>query len=135
MQKQPKTFVLHTHVQIHACIKNHNDTIMTSNTVFRKNIPLTLFERVVCERELETEQNCNILTPTLLAITAFLFHSPGLLNQEPGAQLLWDMFSFQHLLSNWSDPQLSIGGPEAPSAGCWLSLPHLVSNWSGLQTD
>ena len=25
----------------------------------------------MCERELETEQNCNILTPTLLAITAF----------------------------------------------------------------
>ena len=34
----------------------------------------------MCERELETEQNCNILTPTLLAITAFLSRSPGLLN-------------------------------------------------------
>ena len=31
--------------------------------------------------------------------------------------------------------KLSLGGPEAPSAGCWHSLPHLVSNWSGLQTD
>ena len=36
------------------------------------------------ERELETEQNCNILTPTLLAITAFLSRSPGLLNRGPG---------------------------------------------------
>ena len=44
--------------------------------------------------ELETEQNCNILTPTLLAIAAFL----GLLNRGPGT---W--FSFQHLLSNWSE--------------------------------
>ena len=80
--------------------------IKTSDTVLlEKYVPLTLFERVVCERELETEQNCNILTPTLLAITAFLFRSPGLLNRGPGAH----------------------------SAGCWLSLPHLVSNWSGLQ--
>ena len=31
--------------------------------------------------------------------------------------------------------KLSIGGSEAPFAGCWLSLPHLVSNWSGLQTN
>ena len=30
--------------------------------------------------------------PTLLAITAFLSRSPGLLNRGPGAQPLWDMF-------------------------------------------
>ena len=88
----------------------------------------------MCERELETEQNCNILTPALLAITAFLFRSPGLLNRGP----LWDMFSFQHLLptglfSYSSDPQLQMlnRGP----AGGWLSLPHLLSNWTGLQTN
>ena len=34
--------------------------------------------------ELETEQNCNILTPTLLAMIAFLSCSPGLLNRGPG---------------------------------------------------
>ena len=34
--------------------------------------------------ELETEQNCNILTPTLMAIAAFLSRSPGLLNRGPG---------------------------------------------------
>ena len=38
----------------------------------------------MCERELETEQNCNILTPTPMATTAFLSCSPGLLNREPG---------------------------------------------------
>ena len=38
----------------------------------------------MCDRELETEQNCSILTPTLLAITAFLSCSPGLLNRGPG---------------------------------------------------
>ena len=48
--------------------------IKTSEDFF-KNIPLTLFERFVCERELETEQNLNILTPTLMAISvvSFLF--------------------------------------------------------------
>ena len=35
----------------------------------------------MCERELETEHNCNILTPTLMAITAFLSRSPVLLNR------------------------------------------------------
>ena len=43
-----------------------------------------IIERVVCERELETEQNCNILTPTSMATTAFLSRSPGLLNRGPG---------------------------------------------------
>ena len=82
-------------------MQNHNDdTIKTSDTVLYKNIPLTLFERVVCERELETEQNCNILTPTPMATTAFLSHSPVLLNQGPGGPASLGMFSFQHLLSN-----------------------------------
>ncbi len=48
-------------------------------------------ERVVCERELETEQNCNILTPTLLAITAFLSRSPACSTEGLEAQPLWDM--------------------------------------------
>ena len=98
---------------------------------FRKNISLTLFERVrkgylkfYCVRgELGTEQNCNILTPTLMAITAFLSHSPGLLIWGPS---LSRTFSFQHLLSNCN---CSIGGLRAPSAGYWFSLLHLISNW------
>ena len=124
-------------------MRNHNDgTIKTSDTVFQKNIPLTLFERVVCERELETEQNCNILTPTLLAITAFLSRSPGLLNRGPGgpsslgAGFLYRILSPTRLISNWSDLQnCSIGGLRALSTGCCLSLPHLLSNWSGIQTN
>ena len=61
-------------------------TIMTNYTN-------TLF---VCERELETKQNCNILTPTLLAITTFLSRSPGLLNWRPGGPALW--LSLPHLV-------------------------------------
>ena len=93
----------------------------------------------MCERELKTEQNCNILTPTLLAITAFLFRSPGLLNQGPGGPAsLSAGFStasyLPHLISNSSDPQLLNRGPEGSLAGCWLSLPHLVSNSADPQT-
>ena len=43
----------------------------------------------MCERELETKQNCNILTLTLLAITAFLSSFLGLLNRRPGGPLCW----------------------------------------------
>ena len=86
-------------------------------------------ERVVCERELEIEQNCNILTPTIMALRAFLSRSPGLLNRG-----LWgpasmghgshsSIFSPTNLLSN-----CSIEGPEGHSAGCWFSLQHLISN-------
>ena len=39
--------------------------------------------------ELETEQNGNILTPTLMAITAFLSRYPGLLNRGPGPPPCW----------------------------------------------
>ena len=39
------------------------------------------YEGYYCVRgELETEQNCNILTPNHMAITTFLSRSPGLLN-------------------------------------------------------
>ena len=50
-----------------------------------------------------------------------------------GAQPLWDMFSFQHLLSNWSGLQTRWGsqGPLRPSGGFLyhiLSPTHLISN-------
>ena len=45
--------VLHTHMQMHAeSYGRHNKDERHSSL---KNIPPTLFERVVCERELETE--------------------------------------------------------------------------------
>ena len=75
-------------------------------TQFFRKIYLSLervrkgYQRFYCERELETEQNCNLLTPTFMAITTFLYRSPGLLNRGLGAR----------------------------SVGCWFSLPHLISN-------
>ena len=75
--------MLYTHMQMHAdkITTTHNKNERHNSL---KNIPLTLFERVVCERELETEQNCNILTPTPLAIIPFLSRSPELPNRGPG---------------------------------------------------
>ena len=43
----------------------------------------------MCVRELKTEQNCNILTPTLLAITAFFAVLLGCSTEGLGAQPLW----------------------------------------------
>ena len=51
----------------------------------------------MCERELETEQNCNILTPTLLAIIAFFLVLLGC--STGGLSGCW--FSLPHLISNW----------------------------------
>ena len=45
--------------------------------------------------ELEAEQNCNILTPTLMAITVYLSCSPGLLNRGPGDMFLIPASSLQ----------------------------------------
>ena len=87
--------------------------IKTQEDFFRKICTSHFIARVrkgysgfACEREPETEHNCNILTPTFMAINVVCF-------------------SF-----SWG----STRGPGVHSAGCWLSLLHLISNFSGLQT-
>ena len=90
----------------------------------------------MCERELETEQNCNILTPHSIGHNRVSF--PVLLGCSTGGlgvSLSDCWFSLPHLIANSSDPELLNRGPGAHSAGCWLSLPVLNSNWSGLQTN
>ena len=65
---------------------------------------LSLYCKFVCERELETEQNCNILTPHSYGRQRCVFLVlQGCSTGGPGAQL---------------------------SAGWWLSLLHLITNWS-----
>ena len=74
------------------CMQNIFNTIRMSRHSSLEKYTSHFIERVrkgykgyYCGRgELENEQNCNILTPTLLAITAFLSRSPGLLNWGPG---------------------------------------------------
>ena len=127
---------------------SNDDTIKTSDTVLWKDIPLTLFKRVVCEKELETEQNCNILTPTLLAMTAFFSRSPGLLNRGPGdpaslgAGLLYRILSPPHLISKlvWSPNWLNFLCTElynsSPSTFfLWVSQIALIQPVHGQGSD
>ena len=67
-----------------------------------------IWKGCVCERELETKQNCNISTLTLMTISIVSFSFSWCSTGGPGAQL-------------------SVDG--------LLSLPHLVTNGSGLQTN
>ena len=112
-------YVLYTHMQIqlymHIKHNYNNTTKKTSEDFFKRNIPLTLFERFVCERKLETEQNCNILTPTFMAISVVsLSFSMATQPEARGPSSLLDdgflyrIFSPTHLISN------SSGGPEGP---------------------
>ena len=73
--------------------------------------------------KLETEQNCNVLTPTLMAITAFLSHSPELLNQGPGGSASLGHGPHSSIFSPTPSAQSRV--PRSPSAGCWFSLQHL----------
>ena len=67
---------------------NNDDTIKTSDTVLKKNIPLTLLKELYVRGIWRLNKDCNILTPDFTAITVFLSRS-GLLNRGPGAQPLW----------------------------------------------
>ena len=100
-------------------------------------VPLTLFVRVqksysrfACEREMETEQNWNILTPIVMTINvvsfSFFWCSTGGLVVHSARCWL----SLLHLISIFSGPQF-IRAP-SPFGLVWLSLPHLDSNWQQL---
>ena len=102
----------------------HNDTIIkTSDTVLRK-IYLSLYLKGLCVRgSWRPNRTATYWPPTLLAITAFISRSPGLLKREP-----WGPASLGHILILASSHQLvwspncSIGGLRAPFAGCRHSL-------------
>ena len=111
------------YIHICRCIQNHdNDTIKTSNTVLYEKSTPHFIERVVCERELETEQNCNILTPHSYGHNSVSFPfswaaqpgsgGPASLGHIPHSsiflqvQLLGAGFFLPHLTSNSSDLQL-----------------------------
>ena len=130
--------MLYCHLQIHIYIytQHHNDTInkqtsedsltniCTSHFIVRVRKG---YSRFYCERELETEQNCNILTPTLIAVNVVSFSFSRA--AQPEAQrptLLGDGFLYCILSASSLDPN-SIGAP-SPFGLVWLSLPNLVYN-------
>ena len=109
-------------------LQHHNDTIIkTQEDFFRKIfVPLTLFVRVrkgcvgvYCERELETKQNYNILTPTLMAVNVVSLSFSWC---STGGPLCWVMAfftaSYQQLLRT-----LTHQGPKA-----WCGFPYHISS-------
>ena len=130
--------VLYSHMQ------HHNNTIIKTQEDFLNKICTSHFIVRVCkgysrfygERELETKQNCNILTPHSYGRQCCVFLVlQGCSTGAPGAQLSagW-WLSLLHLITNFSGPQF-IRGPKGPFGLVWLSLPHLISNFSGLQLN
>ena len=103
-------------------MQKHNDAMKTSGHSSLEKYTSHFIERVVCERELETEQNCNILTPTLMAITAFFPVLLGCSTGGLGAQPLCDTI----LIPASLQLQLLNRGPEGPLCW-WFSLLHLIS--------
>ena len=73
-------------------------------------------------------RNCNILTPTLMAVNVVSFSFSRVAQSRARDPLWWVMAFFtafyQQLL--WSPN--SIGVAEGPFGQVWLSLPHLVYN-------
>ena len=91
--------------------------------------------KVVCERELETKQNCNILTPTLMAISIVSFLFSRVAQPEArGPSFLLSAGFLYHILSPTSGLQNS-RGPEGPFCRVLFSLQYLVSKLSELQTN
>ena len=86
------------------------------------------YSKFTCEREMETEQNCNILTPTLMAVSVVSFSFSRAAQMEAQRPTLcWMMAfltaSYQQLL--WTPTQ---SGAPSRFGLVLLSLPHLVSN-------
>ena len=62
--------------------------------------------------------NCNILTPTLMAVNVVSFSFSRCSTGGPGVHSAGCWLSLLHLISNFSGPQTPSGFPRAPSAGC-----------------
>ena len=134
------------HIYIYTCIymqkesQRHNDKgramsslekyICTSHFIIRVRKG---YSRFACERELETEHNYKILTPTLIAVSVVAFSFFWCSTGGPEAHSAGCGLSLPHLVTNGSPN--TIGGPKGPFSREWLSLPHLISNFSGPQLN
>ena len=121
---------------LYAHLQHHNDTIIktdamirTQEDFFNKYMPLTLFVRVrkgcvgfYCERELEIEHICNILTLNWW-LSCCVFLVLLMLTRSPGVHSAGWWLSLLHLISIFSGPQF-IRAP-SPFGLVWLFLPHL----------
>ena len=121
---QKEDLMLYCHLQ------HHNDTIIKTQEDFFINIFTSHF--IVRVRKgllkvclLETKYNCNILTPTLMAVSIVSFLFSWCSIGGPAAQLSTGWWlSLLHLISIFSGPELIMA--LSPFGLVWLSLPHLV---------
>ena len=122
---------------------NHNDTtVKDERRLLSKNMYLSLYcktsKRVIqglrVRGSWRPNKDCNILTPTLVAVSvaSFSFSRVAQPEAQRPSSLLGDGFLYCILSATFLDPNSS-GVPRAPSAG--LSLPHLISNLSGPQLN
>ena len=95
------------HIYTYTC-RIHIGAIIKTSEDFFKEIYLSLYlkefekgySRFYCERELETEQNCNILTPTLMAISVVSFSFSWTAQPEArGPSFLLSAGFLYHILS------------------------------------
>ena len=110
-------------------MQNHNDDTIRRATQLLEKYTSHFIETVVCERELETEQNCNILTPTIMAISVSF---PFSWAAQPGAwgpTLLSAGFLYRILSPTGLVSKIN-RGTEGPF--CWVLA---FSITSCLQTD
>ena len=114
-------------------MQKHNDAMKTSRHRSLEKYTSHYIERVVCGRELETEQRLQHIDLHSYGHNSVSF--PFSWAAQPGAwgsSFSGTWSSFQHLLSNclglWT-PTPQSGVLRAPSAGCWFSLQHLISYW------
>ena len=111
-------------------MQNHSDnTIKTSGHSSLEKYTSHFIERVVCERELETEQRLQHIDLHSYAhnCVSFLFSWAA----QPGVwrpSLCWDMFSFHHLHSNWLTSCLHLGYiiVQCPPSSCERHKSHSI---------
>ena len=112
--------------------EHNNAIIKTSEDFFKKNIPLTLFERLRVWEGVGDRTELQYIDPHSYG------HQRGVFlvlqccsTRGPGAQLSAECWlSLPHLVTNFWSPN-SLGVLRAPSPGWRFSLPHLVTNfWS-----
>ena len=127
---------MHIHMHIHAEWITNDTTIKGRAKTSLTNIFTSQFickvrkgySRFYCERELETEQNCNILTPHSYGRQRCVFLVLQMLNRRPwGPAFCWMMGFLYCILSATSLGPNSIGGLEPLPAWCGFPLPLLVN--------
>ena len=109
-------------------------TIKTQEDFFNKYMYLSLYckgsKRVIqglrVRGSWRPNINCNILTPTLMAVNVVSFLFSWCSTGGPGVHSAGCWLSLLHLISNFSGPQTSLGFPSAPSAGC--GFPYHISS-------